>query len=524
MPQISSESILANEIAQYYADPLGFVLFAYPWGKEGTSLARYPGPDTWQRDFLTELGDEIKKRGFNGFDPVKPILMTRSSGHGIGKGVLSSFLLDFILSTRPSCKGSVTANSFTQLDTKTWATMRHWTKMCITAHWFEITATKMWKKGKVEDWFAALQSPAEENVDSFAGQHAANSTSFYIFDEASNVSDKIFDKADGGMTDGEPMMFVFGNPTRSSGKFWNINFGPDRNGWNHKAIDSRSCRYTQKETIAEWEKEWGKDSDRFRVQVLGLPPAASDLQFISTDLVSKAKARQLIHLVNDPLICGLDISRGGKDDCVFRFRRGRDAKSINCIRVSGEDARDSTVIEYKALDILKNGVLVIKDDGTFYRERVDMMFIDGTGVGGPICDRLKALQYEDRVTEIQFGWEAPNMDGYQSCANMRSWMWEVMRVWLKTGMVDDSSDLESDLTGPMYHYRTSDNALVLESKESMKKRRGTAIHGGSPDDGDALALTFARPVAPRKSQRQIERESAEEYDWEVHNMQGRVWG
>jgi hypothetical protein len=35
---------------------------------------------------------------------------------------------------------------------------------------------------------------------------------------------------------------------------------------------------------------------------------------------------------------------------------------------------------------------------------------------------------------------------------------------------------------------------VLESKADMQKR-GQA----SPDDGDALALTFAQPVAPRKS-------------------------
>jgi hypothetical protein len=396
--------------------------------------------------------------------------------------------------------------------------------MCITAHWFEITATKMWKKGKVEDWFAALQSPAEENVEAFAGQHAANSTSFYIFDEASNVSDKIFDKADGGLTDGEPMFFVFGNPTRSSGKFWQINFGPDRSRWLHKAIDSRTCRYTNKEEIKAWEEEWGKDSDRFRVQVLGLPPAASDTQFISTDLISGAKSREVISSSADPLIGGLDVARGGKDDCIIRFRKGRDARSYKAIKISGVEASDSMVIENKCIDLLTNGVLYMKPDGTYGREYLDMLFVDGTGVGGPVSDHLRSLGYENRVTEIQFGWEAPNMDGYQACANMRSWMWEVMRTWLKIGSIDDSTDLESDLTGPMYHYRLSDSNLVLESKESIKKRRGTAIHGGSSDDADALGLTFARQVAPRKSQRQIEREEAEDYSWEAHNVRGRVWG
>ena len=47
-------------------------------------------------------------------------------------------------------------------------------------------------------------------------------------------------------------------------------------------------------------------------------------------------------------------------------------------------------------------------------------------------------------------------------------------------------------TGPGYHYDKSDQ-LVLESKEDME-RRGLA----SPDDGDALALTFAAAVPPKR--------------------------
>jgi phage terminase large subunit len=52
--------------------------------------------------------------------------------------------------------------------------------------------------------------------------------------------------------------------------------------------------------------------------------------------------------------------------------------------------------------------------------------------------------------------------------------------------------LEVDLTGPGFHHDRRDR-LVIESKESMKKR-GLA----SPDDGDALALTFAMPVVVKR--------------------------
>jgi hypothetical protein len=68
-----------------------------------------------------------------------------------------------------------------------------------------------------------------------------------------------------------------------------------------------------------------------------------------------------------------------------------------------------------------------------------------------------------------------------------------MREWLKRGMIDDDPELRADLTAVEYGYtpRDGDDAIILEKKEHMKKR-GLA----SPDDGDALALTFAHPVGP----------------------------
>src|SRR5262249_13644510 len=74
------------------------------------------------------------------------------------------------------------------------------------------------RRGEKESWMVSAQSCAEQNSEAFAGQHAATSTSFYIFDEASGVPDKIFEVAEGALTDGEPMVFLFGNPTRKHGQ------------------------------------------------------------------------------------------------------------------------------------------------------------------------------------------------------------------------------------------------------------------------------------------------------------------
>ena len=75
-----------------------------------------------------------------------------------------------------------------------------------------------------QNWKVVAQTCKEENAQSFAGQHAATSTSWYLFDEASAVPDGIYEVAYGGLTDGEPMMFVWGQPERNTGEFHKICF------------------------------------------------------------------------------------------------------------------------------------------------------------------------------------------------------------------------------------------------------------------------------------------------------------
>jgi hypothetical protein len=323
-------------------------------------------------------------------------------------------------------------------------------------------------------WFCSAQSSKEENSEAFAGQHAATSSSFYFFDEASAIPDKIFEVAEGGLTDGESFIFLFGNPTRNSGKFWKVCFGPDRPRWLHRSIDSRSSALTNKAQIAEWEHDYGEDSDFFRVRVRGVPPRASDLQFIGTDRVQAAQSNAALSLADDPLIAGVDVSGGGSAWNVCRFRRGFDARTRAPIRFPGDFGRENLIAKLSE-------VLAERDP----LKRVAMMFID-SAFGSPIVERLHLLGY-DNVVEVNFGGKPPDIHQL----NMRAYMWNAMKEWLPRGAIDKNEErLEVDLTGPGWHLNKS-NQLVLESKEDMQKR-GVS----SPDDGDALALTFAQVVAP----------------------------
>lgn len=468
---LSAQEALADEVAKCYHDPLRFVQMMYPWREVGTPLAPYEGPDVWQRDFLQRLGEQTRTHGFTGLAPVSPVRMAVSSGHGIGKSTMVAWIVNWIMSTRPHAKGTVTANTFVQLRDKSWASIRRWTSLCLTGDWFTVTSDRMYHTANPSSWFCAAQSCKEENSEAFSGQHAADSTSFYVVDEGSAVPDKIYEVAEGGLTDGEPMIFVFGNPTRSAGTFHRICFGSLRKRWDAQSIDSRECHFTNKKQLAEWAEDFGVDSDFYRVRVRGLPPAASDLQFISSTLVHDAQDREALSLGGEALVCGLDVARGGEDQSVFRFRRGTDARTIPSIRLTGAETRDSMRLVTLAADVLER---------EFEGERVGTMFVDGTGIGGPIVDRLRQLGHRN-VLEVSFGAKSPST----KFANMRSYIWGKLRDWLAHGALDKSSRLEFDLMGPSYKHDAQDR-VILESKEQMKSR---GID--SPDDADALALTFA---------------------------------
>lgn len=466
---------LADELAQFYADPLGFVHFAYPWGEPG-ALQDLEGPDEWQAAVLEEIGREVEARGFDGQAAVDAIREAVASGHGIGKSTLVAWLVCWLMSTRPDCQGTVTANTVAQLESKTWAAIQKWAALCITAPWFRLNASKMVRIGAEERWFCTAQTCKEENSEAFAGQHAALSTSWYIFDEASAVPDKIFEVAEGGLTDGEPMIFLFGNPTRNTGKFYRVVFGSERHRWKQRSIDSRSSKLTNKSQIAEWVQDYGEDSDFVRVRVRGLAPTADELQYIDTGRIAEAQQRAAQSLLDDPLIAGFDVSGGGAAWNVIRFRRGLDGRVLPPIRIPGEHGRDRAVLIAKAAEVLRDR----RPD-----RKVAAMFVD-SAFGSPIVERLHTLGFDNAV-EVNFG--GPCVDRAHF-ANQRAWMWAQTKDWLLRGAIDSSEDLALGLAGPGFHINRS-NQLVLESKQDMQKR-GVA----SPDDADALALTFAAPVAP----------------------------
>jgi len=487
--KLTPDEMLADDMGRFFADPLGFVMYAYDW-EEDESIklvklsepyaSRYDceyGPDIWACEILDEIGAMVAANDFDGKNAVEAIREAIASGHGIGKSALISWLCNWIMSTRPFAQGTITANTSPQLETKTWAQIAKWTKKSITGHWFDVTTgkgnMKMRHKEHPESWFCSGQTCREENSDSYQGQHAANSTSFYLYDEASNIPDKIWEVSEGGLTDGEPMWFAFGNPTRNTGAFREC-WGKHRSVWTTRNIDSSKVTITNKKKIQQDLDLYGADSDYVKVRILGQFPSQSEKQFIPSDIVEAARVRELEDDQYSPLVIGLDFARSGADKSVIRARRGR--KAFPPVKFKERNSMKAASIIVNHLDQCER----------LYGSRPDAVFGDGGGIGGPIIDRLNQLRY--KVIEVQFGSAADDAEKY---ANKRAEMWALLRDWLETADIDKDSELRDDLIAPEYHLDKKDR-LVLESKDDMKKR-GLA----STDDGDSLALTLASPVEKR---------------------------
>lgn len=453
---------LADQMEDYAADPLGYVLDAYPWGTG--ALTKHTGPRAWQRDGLEEIGAHLQ----NPATRCKPLRMAVASGHGIGKSAFISMVLGWGMSTCAETRAVVTANTDLQLRTKTWPEVSKWAKLGTNADWWAIPATALYERQHEKSWRADATPWSENNTEAFAGLHNEGKRIILIFDEASKIADKVWEVAEGALTDAdtEIIWLAFGNPTMNTGRFREC-FGKYRHLWKTKQIDSREVEGTNRAYLDELVETYGEDSDLVKVRVRGQFPSQSVAQFIASQVVDEAQSRVIQRDPGAPLILGVDIARFGDDKSVIRGRMGRDGKVIPPLKWSGMDTVFSAGKVAQAIDLYKPAAV----------------FIDGGGVGGGVVDILKSQNY--RVTEVNFGSAASESKKY---ANKRAEMWGDMRDWLATGSIDRDADLRDDLIGPEYLF-DKDTRLILEKKEDMKKR-GLA----SPDDGDALALTFAGSV------------------------------
>lgn len=458
-PPQDTEKELAENIARFYDDPLGFVMFAFPWKQEGTPLAEHDGPDTWQISQMEYIAEFIKTR------PLDILQDATASGHGIGKSAEVAWIILWAMSTRPHLNGVVTANTWPQLTTKTWRELAVWHKRAINSHWFKWSHTKFYQVDHPETWYVSPIANSEHNSEAFAGQHAQHA--LIIYDEASAIPDAIWEVSS-GVKDPRTMWFVFGNPTQNTGRFRQC-FGRLKHRWNNRNVDSRDCKMPNKKELDAEVAEYGEDSDYVRIRIRGVFPRLGDEQFISSEIVELAAKRENVVPRGSPKVLGVDVARFGTDQTVFARRHGRKLEPL---------------LKFRGLDTMQIAARVIQE---IRENKPDVVLIDGVGIGAGVVDRCIQLGYD--VIEVVSG-AAPDTENKDVCYNKRAEMWYRMREWLERADIPQDNELMDDLTNIKCYYDNK-HRIQMEKKSDLKKR-GLA----SPDCADALAMTFAYETPP----------------------------
>ena len=85
---------LLSWLASCNKDPVAFVLGAFPWAEEESSLASFSGPDPWQLEILCLIRDGL-------LTLEEAILLAIASGHGIGKSALVAWIILWGFHHRP---------------------------------------------------------------------------------------------------------------------------------------------------------------------------------------------------------------------------------------------------------------------------------------------------------------------------------------------------------------------------------------------------------------------------------------
>ena len=317
----------------------------------------------------------------------------------------------------------------------------------------------------------------------------------FIIDEASGVADPIMEAILGTLSGGNNKLLMCGNPTKTSGTFYDAFYS---SRWMYKChtVSSEDSPRTSKDNIKALIDRFGYDSNVVRVRVRGLFPKQEDDVFISLQLLEDAIKLELDseeeagekELTPDRIDIGVDVARFGDDDTVIAqkldklipdplIRHGQDT-----MRTVGD-----IVKMYKEL----------MDRFPNYSDYVYVK-IDDTGVGGGVSDRLKEVKEEEKldkllVVPVNFAKKAPKSKSAKFYDDIVTWMWSNVRDMLEDHelKLPDDAVLVGEFSTRKYHF-ISNGKQRLESKEDLKKR---GLH--SPDRADAVALA-CMPVRKKK--------------------------
>lgn len=389
------------------------------------------------------------------------------SGHGVGKTAFLAVVIIWFMITRGECKIPCTAPSGHQLEDILWPEISKWIKK-LPDRFQKLFNHKTKHVEMIENprlAFAVARTARKEKPEALQGFHAENL--LFILDEGSGIEEIIFETAQGALSTPGAKIVITGNPTRTTGYFFDC-FNKMKNLWTTFKVGCADSIHSTQLYIDEIIQKYGIDSNVYRVRVLGEFPRDDDDSVIRLSTVESAVGRQVENSGGD-IIWGVDVARFGGDKSSLAKRQG------NTLLAKVRTWQNKDTMQTAGLIKLE------WDDAPDYLKPKSIN-VDVIGLGAGVVDRLKEMGLPVNGVNVS---EAPSVK--EQYARQRDELWFEGREWfesLAVSIVDDE-DLIGELTTPKYKVISTGKKQV-ESKDDLKKRSIA-----SPDRADAFLLTFA---------------------------------
>lgn len=410
---------------------------------------------TWQqwlifRSYTRALNGTGKKR------------ISVASGHGIGKSTAMAWILLHFLYCHYDAQIPCTAPTAPQLKDILWKEVDRWWRLMPAdmKAAYEIVDGFVRIKERKGTWFARGRTSSPDRPEALQGAHGKYI--LYLVDEATGVHDKVYEVAEGALTDEGAILILFSNYTRTHGYFHDTRT-KNRDSWDLMTFDSRESPRVKKGYAEGIASQYGANSDQFRVRVQGLPPRTDKVDDKGyAPIVSK-----IAYIPEEKFFgikhIGIDPAGGGKDETIWVLRDMQKMKVVAREKIS-----DSKGIVRKTF--------VLQD---LYDVRDENVYYEAFGVGHDIGK--EAMRAGKDFTPVNTG-DPVTQPEY---LNLRALGYWDFRTWILNGgaFIGDGDFDEVKL---IKYTRTLRGQIKIMPKELMKK-----LFNKSPDVPDAGMITFA---------------------------------
>ena len=447
MTQIKNVDEVKQLLGELYDDPVLFVQAAC--GAE---------PSEWQAQALRDIRDHDR--------------VSIRSGHGVGKTAFLSWTILWWLLTRYPVKVACTANTASQLNDVLWPEIAKWARKLpdFLADKLEVKSDKIELKGG-GDSFAVARTSRKEQPEALQGFHSPNM--LFVIDEASGVPDIVFEVGQGAMSTEGAKTVMVGNPTRSSGFFYDSHHSER---WSSRRVSCVDSPQVSRDFIEDMKNQYGEQSNIYRVRVLGEWPEADDDTAIPAHLIDAAMRRDVVASPAAPVVWGIDVARFGDDRTALCKRRG------NVVLEPIKSWRNKDLMQVC-------GIILDEYENAPIDEKPSEILVDSIGLGAGVVDRLRGLASD---TSVYFSPDVIGVNVSESPAmgdrygKLRDELWFKLKAWFEARdcYVPPDDLLRDELSSVRFDY-LSNGKLKIESKAKMKSRGQK-----SPDLADALVLTM----------------------------------